>query len=67
MKLQFVDKGYPVIIGEYNVCDTENSDGTYTRKTGREVFIRNVCEYALANGFVGYGYGLQPFTVQNVE
>ena len=43
MKLQFVDKGYPVIIGEYNVCDTENSDGTYTRKTGREVFIRNVC------------------------
>ena len=71
MKLQFVDKGYPVIIGEYNVCDTENSDGTYTRKTGREVFIRNVCEYALANGMcpvlwdTGMGYSRSQCRMSN--
>ena len=71
MKLQFVDKGYPVIIGEYNVCDTKNSDGTYTRKTGREVFIRNVCEYALANGMcpvlwdTGMGYNRSQCRMSN--
>lgn len=71
MKLQFVDKGYPVIIGEYNVCDTENSDGTYTRKTGREVFIRNVCEYALVNGMcpvlwdTGMGYSRSQCRMSN--
>lgn len=71
MKLRFVDNGYPVIIGEYNVCDTENSDGTYTRKTGREVFIRNVCEYALANGMcpvlwdTGMGYNRSQCRMSN--
>lgn len=71
MKLRFVDNGYPVIIGEYNVCDTENSDGTYTRKTGREVFIRNVCEYALVNGMcpvlwdTGMGYSRSQCRMSN--
>lgn len=71
MKLKFVDKGYPVIIGEYNVCDTKNADGSYTRKKGREVFIKNVCEYALANGMcpvlwdTGMGYSRSQYRISN--
>ena len=71
MKLRFVDNGYPVIIGEYNVCDTKNSDGTYTRKTGRDIFIKNVCEYSLANGMcpvlwdTGSGYSRSQYRMSN--
>ena len=49
----------------------QNSDGTYTRKTGREVFIRNVCEYALANGMcpvlwdTGMGYSRSQCRMSN--
>ena len=52
MKNTFVDKGYPVIIGEYGVCDTIMSDGTTKRKNNRDKFFRTVCEYALNNGMV---------------
>ncbi len=52
MKTTFVDKGYPVIIGEYGVCDTKLSDGTMRRKNNRDKFFRTVCEYALNNGMV---------------
>ena len=71
MKLQFVDKGYPVIIGEYNVCDTQIAENTYERKVGREVFIRNVCEYALVNGMcpvlwdTGMGYSRSQCRMSN--
>ena len=71
MKLKFVDNGYPVIIGEYNVCDTKIAENTYVRKEGREVFIRNVCEYALANGMcpvlwdTGMGYSRSQCRMSN--
>lgn len=41
MKLRFADKGIPVVIGEY---------GVVKKKTNRSLFMRTVCEYALANG-----------------
>ncbi len=54
MKVTFVNKGYPVIIGEYGVCDTVTGDEqngyTYTRKEGRDLFIEAVCRYAVSNG-----------------
>ncbi len=54
MKIAFVNKGYPVIIGEYGVCDTATGDEstgyTYTRKEGRDVFFETICRYAINNG-----------------
>lgn len=50
MKIYFANKGIPVIIGEYAVCDTKLSNGSYQRKQGRDVFIQTLCEYALTNG-----------------
>lgn len=41
MKENFVDKGIPVIIGEYG-CPTENKDMDSVR-----LFLKSVCEYAL--------------------
>ena len=48
MKTKFVDQGIPVIIGEYGVGDTVTSGGN-ERKEGRELFVKNVCEFALAS------------------
>jgi endoglucanase len=50
MKTNFVDKGYPVIIGEYGVCATKYSDGSREQKAGRADFFQTLCEYALENG-----------------
>ena len=47
MRLNYINKGIPVIIGEYGVTDGKKSDGTRYRKDGRDVFIYNVCKYAL--------------------
>ena len=47
MRLNYINKGIPVIIGEYGVADGKKSDGTRYRKDGRDVFIYNVCKYAL--------------------
>lgn len=52
MKVSFVNKGIPVIIGEYGVCDTKLSETSFQRKEGRDVFFKTVCEYALNNGMV---------------
>lgn len=49
MRISFVNKGYPVIIGEYGVTDTKNSENNFVRKKGRDLFFRTVCEYALDN------------------
>lgn len=46
MKLHFVDKGIPVVIGEYGVCNTEEG----TRKEGRDLFFKTVVDYSLDNG-----------------
>lgn len=51
MKMNFSDKGYPVIIGEYGAADEKDQEtGIETRKEGRALFFREVCEYALNNG-----------------
>ena len=50
MKICFSNKGYPVIIGEYGVCDTKVDADTYVRKEGRDIFIETICEYAASNG-----------------
>ena len=49
MRIAFVNKGYPVIIGEYGVTDTKISENNFVRKEGRDLFFRTVCEYALDN------------------
>ena len=49
MRISFVNKGYPVIIGEYGVTDTKISENNFVRKKGRDLFFRTVCEYALDN------------------
>lgn len=49
MRISFVNKGYPVIIGEYGVTDTKISENNFARKKGRDLFFRTVCEYALDN------------------
>ena len=49
MRIAFVNKGYPVIIGEYGVTDTKISENNFVRKKGRDLFFRTVCEYALDN------------------
>lgn len=49
MKINFVDKGFPVIIGEYGVTDKKVGE-TFYRKQGRELYYRTVCKYALQNG-----------------
>ena len=49
MRISFVNKGYPVIIGEYGVTDTKISENNFVRKEGRDLFFRNVCEFALEN------------------
>lgn len=41
MKISFVDKGYPVIIGEY---------GVVKKKANRSDFMQAVIEYAIGNG-----------------
>ncbi len=48
MRTHFVNKGYPVIIGEYGVCDS-NIDEQHVRKNGRDLFFKTVCEYATEN------------------
>ena len=50
MRINYVNKGIPVIIGEYGVIAGKNSDGTTHRKDGRDVFISTICEYALTHG-----------------
>lgn len=50
MKINFVNKGYPVVIGEYGVCNTTLSSGESKRKEGRDLFFKTICEYALYNG-----------------
>ena len=50
MRINYVNKGIPVIIGEYGVIAGKNSDGTTHRKEGRDVFISTICEYALTHG-----------------
>ena len=49
MRISFVNKGYPVIIGEYGVTDTKISENNFVRKEGRDLFFRSVCEFALEN------------------
>ena len=49
MRIFFVNKGYPVIIGEYGVTDTKISENNFVRKEGRDLFFRSVCEFALEN------------------
>ena len=49
MRISFVNKGYPVIIGEYGVADTKISENNFVRKEGRDLFFRSVCEFALEN------------------
>lgn len=49
MRISFVNKGYPVIIGEYGVTDTKISENNLVRKEGRDLFFRSVCEFALEN------------------
>ena len=49
MCISFVNKGYPVIIGEYGVTDTKISENNFVRKEGRDLFFRSVCEFALEN------------------
>ena len=49
MRISFINKGYPVIIGEYGVTDTKISENNFVRKKGRDLFFRTVCEYALDN------------------
>ena len=49
MRISFINKGYPVIIGEYGVADTKISENNFVRKKGRDLFFRTVCEYALDN------------------
>lgn len=49
MRISFVNKGYPVIIGEYGVTDTKISENNFVRKAGRDLFFRSVCEFALEN------------------
>lgn len=49
MRISFINKGYPVIIGEYGVTDTKISKNNFVRKKGRDLFFRTVCEYALDN------------------
>ncbi len=48
MRTHFVNKGYPVIIGEYGVCDS-TIDGKKVKKKGRDLFFKTVCEYATEN------------------
>lgn len=50
MKIIFANKGIPVIIGEYGVCDTKLSDDSLQRKEGRDIFYKEVSKYALNNG-----------------
>lgn len=50
MKRRFVDRGYPVVIGEYGVSDTMVDKDTYVRKEGRDLFFQTLCDYALNNG-----------------
>ena len=49
MRISFINKGYPVIIGEYGVTDTKISENNFVRKEGRDLFFRSVCEFALEN------------------
>ena len=49
IRISFVNKGYPVIIGEYGVTDTKISENNFVRKEGRDLFFRSVCEFALEN------------------
>ena len=48
MRIHFVNKGYPVIIGEYGACDSI-IDGKKEKKKGRDLFFNAVCEYATEN------------------
>ncbi|MDE6851408.1 MAG: glycoside hydrolase family 5 protein, partial [Lachnospiraceae bacterium] len=50
MKRNFVDHGYPVVIGEYGVSDTLVDNNTYVRKEGRDLFYQTLCDYALNSG-----------------
>ncbi len=50
MKRTFVDRGYPVVIGEYGVSDTRMDDNTFVRKEGRDLFFQTLCDYTLNNG-----------------
>ncbi len=50
MKLNFADRGIPVVIGEYGVANARDPDSGYQRKKGKEEFIRNLCKYTLENG-----------------
>ena len=49
MKLNFSDKGIPVIIGEYGVANT-NINGVGTRKKNRNLYFEEVCKYAIDAG-----------------
>lgn len=48
MKINFTDKGIPVVIGEYGV--TDKFVGDYVRKDGRDIFFKTLCTYAISNG-----------------
>ncbi len=47
MKINFTNRGIPVVIGEYGIAAAGSSMG---RKEGRDVFIRTICQYAVENG-----------------
>lgn len=49
MRIHFVNKGYPVIIGEYGVCDTKIAENKFEKKKGRDLFFKTLCELAAAN------------------
>lgn len=49
MKLNFSDKGIPVIIGEYGVADVK-VNGVDTRKKNRNLYFEEVCKYAIDAG-----------------
>lgn len=51
MRRSYVERGVPVIIGEYGVTNGLNADKTtYHRKEGRDLFLYNVCKYAIEHG-----------------
>lgn len=48
MRTHFVNKGYPVIIGEYGVTDS-TINGESVQKKGRDLFFKKVCEITTEN------------------
>lgn len=48
MRTHFVNRGYPVIIGEYGVTDI-TVNGETKQKKGRDLFFKKVCEITTEN------------------